>query len=105
VRAYLQKANQAHRPADSERDYLVDYPGFQQAYGLPIEIPEPGAPGWTFCAEPSGPGGRSGAVSAAHRITGAIEAQVRVLKSFSGVATFTPRHANSFRSILKPSPT
>ena len=61
LRAYLQKANQGHRPADSERDYLIDYPGFQQAYGLPMEIPEPGMPGWDICAEPSGTGGRSGA--------------------------------------------
>jgi hypothetical protein len=74
MRGYLQKANQGHRPADTERDYLVDYPGFQQAYGLPIEIPEPGAPGWAFCAEPSGSGGHTGAVSVAQQITGALEA-------------------------------
>lgn len=73
LRSYLQKANQGHRPADSERDYLVDYPGFQQAYGLPIEIPEPGAPGWVECAEPNGPDSRSGAVSVAQQITAAVE--------------------------------
>lgn len=74
VRGYLQKAYQAHRPADSERDYLVDYPGFQQAYGLPIEIPEPGAPGWAYCTEPSGSGGHTSALSVAQQITGALEA-------------------------------
>lgn len=73
LRGYLQKINQGHRPADSERDYLVDYPGFQQAYGQPVEIPEPGAPGWVLCAEPSGTDGRAGAVSTAQQITGAIE--------------------------------
>ncbi len=73
LRSYLQKAHQGHRPADSERDYLVDYPGFQKAYGLPIEIPEPGAPGWIKCAEPSGADTRSGAVSVAQQITAAIE--------------------------------
>ena len=67
---YLQRANQGHRPTDTERDYLVDYPGFQQAYGLPIEIPEPGTPGWVMCAEPSGADARSGAVSVAQQITG-----------------------------------
>ena len=72
--AYLQKANQAHRPTDSERDYLVDYPGFQQAYGLPIEIAEPDTPSWVICAELSGTDACSGAISVAQRITGAIEA-------------------------------
>jgi hypothetical protein len=66
LRSYLQKINQAHRPADSERDYLVDYPGFQQAYALPIEIPELGMPGWIVCAESSGTDGRSGVQSLSH---------------------------------------
>ena len=73
LRTYLQNANQSHRPAPSETDYLIDYPGFQQAYGLPIEIPEPGSPGWVVCAEPAELSGR-GAVSTAQRITGALEA-------------------------------
>ncbi len=73
LRTYLQKANQSHRPSDSERDYLIDYPGFQQAYGLPIEIPEPGMPGWVECAEPAGVDQRSRSVSAAQQITNAIE--------------------------------
>ncbi len=73
LRSYLQNANQGHRPADTERDYLVDYPGFQQAYGLPLEVPEPGAPGWVECTEPSGTDPRSGAVSVAHQITAAVE--------------------------------
>ena len=57
--AYLHKVNQGHRPADTERDYLIDYPGFERAYGLPIEIPEPGSPGWFVCPETSGPDERS----------------------------------------------
>ena len=73
LHAYLQKAHRVHHPAKTERDYLVDYPGFQQAYGMPIEIPDPGAPGWTFCVEPSDKSGRSGAVSTAQEITRAIE--------------------------------
>lgn len=73
VRAYLQKANQSHKPSSSERDYLIDYPGFQQAYGVPIEIPELDAPGWIDCPEPSGDDSRSGAISVARQITNAIE--------------------------------
>ena len=73
LRSYLQKANQVSRPADSERDYLVDYPGFQQAYSLPLEIPEPDAIGWVECAEPATIDTPAGAVSIAKQITTAIE--------------------------------
>ena len=73
LRAYLQEIHQSHRPATPERDYLIDYPGFQQAYGLPIEIPDPGTPGWIPLTEPSGNSQRATAVSLAHQITRAIE--------------------------------
>ena len=71
--AYLHKIHQNHRPSDSERDYLIDYPGFQQAYGLPIEFSDPGTPGWIPPTEPSGNNQRAAAVSVAHHITNAIE--------------------------------
>ncbi|WP_395664432.1 SIR2 family protein [Methylocella sp.] len=96
VRGYLQKANQGQRPADSERDYLVDFPGFQQAYGLPIEIPEPGAPGWAYCAEPSGTGGHTGALSVAQQITGSIEA-LRSSYAPHVVLVFFPRRWDHLR--------
>lgn len=96
LRAYLQKANQGHRPADSERDYLIDYPGFQQAYGLPIEIPEPGMPGWIVCPEPLGTGERAGAVSVAQQITGAIEA-LRASYAPHVVLVFFPRRWDQLR--------
>ena len=70
--SYLHKIRQRHLPANSERDYLVDYPGFQQAYGLPIEIPDPGAPGWITLSEPYGNDEHTAARSIAHRITTAI---------------------------------
>ena len=73
LRTYLQKANQGSRPAESERDYLVDFPGFQQAYSLPLEISEPGALGWVECGEPTTIDTPAGAVSIAQQITTAIE--------------------------------
>ena len=74
LRKYLLMANQRHRPDDKERDYLVDYSGFQQVYGLPIETPEPDAPGWVNCAEPSGSDDQKRTLSVARNITAAIEA-------------------------------
>lgn len=73
VRSYLLKANQVLKPADSERDYLVDFPGFQQAFGLPLEIPEPQAVGWMNCPEPTASGQEAGSLSVAQQITSAIE--------------------------------
>ena len=77
---YLHQASQEHRPAQSERDYLIDYPGFHQAYGLPIELPNPGSPSWIHPAEPLGDDQRTAAVSVAHQITSAIDA---LLSSYS----------------------
>ena len=73
LHAYLQQVRQQHHPSTSERDYLIDYPGFQRAYGLSIEIPDPGMPGWISSGEPSGNDSRAAAVSVAHQITTAIE--------------------------------
>jgi NAD-dependent SIR2 family protein deacetylase len=73
LRSYLQKCSQTHRPEKTEQDYLVDYPGFQQAFDLPIEIPEPGQPGWVSCAEPTGANIEATSVSVAHQITRSLE--------------------------------
>ena len=73
LRAYLQQILQQHRPSTSERDYLIDYPGFQRAYRLSIEIPDPGMPGWISSGEPSSNDSHAAAVSVAHQITTAIE--------------------------------
>jgi hypothetical protein len=45
LRDYLQNVNRRQSPSQNERDYLVDYPGFQAAYGLPIQLPESGETG------------------------------------------------------------
>ena len=74
VHRYLQQVNQSSRPSNSERDYLLDYPGFQLAYGLPLELPEPNAPGWVVCPEPSGNSAKAAAVSVGNHITLAVEA-------------------------------
>jgi hypothetical protein len=94
--AYLQNANSTYRPARTEADYLVDYPGFQTAYGLPLDIPTPGSAGWITCGEPTGSGGASGAISAAQQITAGIEA----LRSSFGphvVLVFFPRRWDGLR--------
>jgi len=70
---YLANAQQRHRPSQSEQDYLIDYPGFQQAYGLPLEIPHPGDAGWVTCLEPTESDFRRGTVEVARQIITAIQ--------------------------------
>ena len=70
---YLQKSQQTHTPSTSEQDYLLPYPGFQQAYGLPLELPAPGSSGWAVCQEPSHSDPSNGAIETAKSITMAIE--------------------------------
>lgn len=41
------------RPGRYDEEYLLDFPGFQNAFGLPLEIPMPGGAGWETCAEPN----------------------------------------------------
>ncbi|MCY4128770.1 MAG: SIR2 family protein [Gammaproteobacteria bacterium] len=96
LRSYLQKANQGHQPSPKERDYLVDYPGFQQAYGLPIELPEPGSPGWHECAEPLGTDTQTRTISVAQQITAAVES-VRASYAPHVILIFFPRRWEGLR--------
>ncbi len=70
---YLAQAQRSHRPAQSERDYLLDYPGFQTAYGLPLEVPRPGATGWALCPEPTETDPRRAAVQIARHVNECIQ--------------------------------
>lgn len=48
----LHRIRQTHVPESTERDYLLDYPGFERAYGLPIVLPSPNTSSWVTCPEP-----------------------------------------------------
>ena len=73
LHAYLQSIHQTLTPSRTERDYLLDFPGFQTAYGLPVELASPGSPGWTTCPEPSSSGRVQGALDARRFINRSIE--------------------------------
>lgn len=53
LRRYLHNIERVHQPTRNERDYLVDYTGFQSAYGVSMQIPEVGQSGWFICPDPS----------------------------------------------------
>ena len=93
---YVQAIQQPHRPKSTERDYLPDYPGFQMAYGLPIELPTPDADGWTACPEPSGIDPVKGTLDAARFITRKIE-MLDASHSPDVVLIFIPDRWRQFR--------
>ena len=74
LHAYLQSINRTLTPGSKERDYLLDYPGFQTAYGLPVELPAAGSADWISCPEPSTRDPKPGALDAARLINRSIEA-------------------------------
>ena len=96
LRGYLHKVNQPQAPTPTERDYLVDFPGFQAAYGLPIELPDPAAAGWATCPEPSSRDPQTAALEIAGRINQSIEA-LRSSYAPHAVLIFFPSRWNDFR--------
>lgn len=50
--AYLNSIHQRRRPT-GRPEYLLEFPGFSQAFGIPIGIPMPQTTGWSTCAEPT----------------------------------------------------
>lgn len=73
LHSYLQNAHRTLSPTQNERDYLVDYPGFASAYGLPLEIPQLGDAGWFVCPEPSSSDPQTSALEIAVNINKGIE--------------------------------
>ncbi len=51
LETYLHKSQRRQPPNKTEQDYLLDYPGFDKAFGLPLDIPQPGDTGWITCPE------------------------------------------------------
>jgi hypothetical protein len=78
---YLCQSGQIHQPNQTEKDYLIDYPGFQPAFGVPLEVPRPGDDAWAVCPEPKiGGVAEESSLELAQLITRAIDAVVAAEK-------------------------
>jgi hypothetical protein len=93
---YLQNVNRTLSPGSTEQDYLVDYPGFQSAYGLPIQFSLPNEAGWFTCPEPSTADPQTSALEIASHINRGIE---QLQSSFAPhvVLIFYPSRWQTFR--------
>lgn len=102
--SYLQKANIRHQPNPKESDYLIDYPGFQNAFGLPLEFPQPGDVGWSVCPEPQSPGDSlKSCLQAANNVTQSIDSLIAANKP-NVVLVFVPdrwSHVRNHRDALE----
>ncbi len=72
--AYLQNSRQVLKPGKSEQDYLLEYRGFHEAFGLSLDVPAPDDPGWSVCQEPETVSVEEGAREIARNITRSIDA-------------------------------
>ena len=102
LRRYLQSIHSKHTSSSSDRDYLLDYPGFQAAYGLPIELPQPGSTGWITCPDPSTDDPIRGVLDAARFINQSIE-QLLASCAPSVVLIYIPHFWEPFRSFSNES--
>jgi len=69
---YLAAIHSTKTP-DSKDEYLLTYPGFAQAFGLPLNLSKPGDGGWVDISEPSsGASPSSGATELARNINAAV---------------------------------
>lgn len=93
---YLQNAHKTLQPTQNERDYLVDYPGFQQAFGAPIEFPQPGDAGWFVCPEPSSSEPQIATLEIASHINRGIE-QLQSAYAPHVVLVFYPTRWSEYR--------
>ena len=92
---YLQNLQKHIEPGESEKDYLPRFPGFQNAFGLPLELPEPGNALWVTCpdVEP-GTDQQRGASEISQKITSCLSS-LKAAASPNVIIIFVPtRWAN-----------
>lgn len=94
---YLSQSGQVQKPNTTEKDYLIDYPGFQLAFAVPLEIPRPGDSAWAVCPEPKvGGTTKESCLELAKLITRSIDAVVAAEKPHV-VLVFIPNRWAAWR--------
>ena len=96
LHTYLQSIHRTLKPHSTERDYLLDYPGFHTAYGLPAEFPAPGSAGWITCPEPSTRDPVHGSLEVARLVNRAIDSLL-ALDAPDVVLIYVPNRWRCFR--------
>jgi len=98
---YLHQVRRQHQKR-SKDVYLLDFPGFDQAYGLPVHLPEPGSAGWQVCPEPQGQSAEECARSLGQAITRATK-QLQAAVAPDAVIIYIPDRWQWYRGYLTDS--
>ncbi len=94
---FVQRSHRRHTPLSNERDYLLDFPGFDAAFSLPLELPTPGSPGWRSYSVPGqGTHPRTGSVELARSITQALDA-IQASSDPSVVLVYVPDRLDQWK--------
>jgi hypothetical protein len=71
---FLNRLHQRRSP-ETKQEYLLEYPGFANAFGLPLDIPQTTSKGWVGFLEPATTcDAKAGAIELSAKITRAIDA-------------------------------
>ncbi|MEO0966616.1 MAG: hypothetical protein AAFY08_16070 [Planctomycetota bacterium] len=81
--------HQRHATGRPNAEYLLDYPGYQQAFGLPVEIPDIGSASWHNCPEPQGQSAEECSVALGRLITTAVN-QIQAASSPDALIVYIP---------------
>lgn len=96
LHSYLHQAMQAHQRSRANAEYILDFPGFQQAFGLPVEIPSPGSACWVRCPEPKSVTAESGSPELGQLLTTAVN-QIRAAAAPDVVIVYVPDRWSGYR--------
>lgn len=74
VEKFLVSSQTMLHTGEKEADYLIDFPGFTQVFGIGLDIPKTGTAAWQYVPEvPASLTSKAGALMIAKNITAAIE--------------------------------
>ena len=78
---FLRQLPNSHAAVETKAEYLVQYPGFQQVFRLPLTLPAPTTPGWrtlpSLNLNPTQP------LASQKTIIGAIEREIEAIRATS----------------------
>lgn len=98
VTVKLSALDQPANPSNTEQDYLLPYPGFQKAFGLPLNIPKPGDADWKVPVEPPENASKEkGARAVAESLISGLE-ELRATSRTNVILIITPLRWSQWRS-------
>jgi len=98
LKRFLSQFQERSKPAEKERDYLQDFPGFSAAFGLPLTFPNRGESGWMELDDTVAGDVLTSAKQLAHCICKALDA-IRSLRPGAIAAIFVPFRWAAYENI------